>query len=55
MSDKVTYNFEPQPDITTYELALCVKILGVPGIGAVIAYAAAPESVRRHFRRKGHE
>lgn len=44
----IDYYFEPQKDITTYELALCVKLLDAPfGLGL-----EEHPNLRRHFRAK---
>ena len=44
-----TLIWDPQPDITTYELALCVPLLVTVGKQHQF-YAQLPESARRHWR-----
>jgi hypothetical protein len=45
-----TYQWEPQPDITTYELALCVPALMYQGYGCHIEDYIAEKGIARHFR-----
>lgn len=46
------YTFTPQPDITAYELALCVPIMQF-GTTHETYVLELPESVRRHFVKEG--
>jgi hypothetical protein len=48
----IIYTFTPQPDITSYELALCVPIMQF-GTAHENRVLELPESVRRHFVKEG--
>lgn len=44
------YNWQPQPDITAYELALCLPVLvGTSGHGVGEQIDKLPAEARRHF------
>lgn len=41
--------WNPQQDITAYELAMCLKVLLVRPCGVIEAFKALPENCKRHF------
>lgn len=43
------YNWQPQSDITAYELALCLPVLTATGYGAGEQIDNLPDAARRHF------
>ena len=52
IEDGRTFRYHPQPDISTYELALALVLLLQPDdnpLGCQKAYDALPSEVQRHF------
>jgi len=48
------YKWEPQPDITAYEVAQMIHLLAYPQYNSVESVEALPENVRRHFKKETH-
>lgn len=55
MADFEEWRFEPQPDITAYELAqILAKVSGFGGLSAPLHVSPdkpIPEPLRRHFKK----
>lgn len=45
------YNWQPQPDITTYELALIIPILAFHSFDFETAFNNLPKEAQRHFEK----
>lgn len=50
LESNIKYQWEPKPDITVYELALCLPYLTITPYGIGHAYIdVLPDKARRHF------